>query len=94
MGSDLNTWEGGRREPAYLTIRKGFADADETQDPTFRAGLTLDYLFFRIPSYWRGSARAFRDRFGSDHRPLIGRVEFGMDEQRTRKVQRSVSQSG
>jgi endonuclease/exonuclease/phosphatase family metal-dependent hydrolase len=73
VGSDLNTWAAGPRESAYRQLRQSFP---QTQDPaygaTFRGGLTLDYMFFRLPQSWRATSRRAASRFGSDHHPVVG----------------------
>jgi endonuclease/exonuclease/phosphatase family metal-dependent hydrolase len=75
VGSDLNTWAGGPREPAYFELRRAFPDTPRrAPGPTFRAGLTLDYVFFRLSSTWEADSERVPDRFGSDHHPVIGRI--------------------
>lgn len=77
VGSDLNTWAGGRREPAYALMRREFPKTVAAAGTTFGKWLTLDYLFFRLPSSWDGESRAETADFGSDHRPVIGRIRIG-----------------
>jgi endonuclease/exonuclease/phosphatase (EEP) superfamily protein YafD len=37
----------------------------------------LDFLFVRLPSQWGASYRVIdEDRYGSDHRPIVGRIEL------------------
>jgi endonuclease/exonuclease/phosphatase (EEP) superfamily protein YafD len=73
VGSDLNTWAAGPHEPAYRELRRSFPQTgDPAPGATFRGGLTLDYVFFRVPAGWRGESRRSIDRFGSDHHPLVG----------------------
>jgi endonuclease/exonuclease/phosphatase (EEP) superfamily protein YafD len=36
----------------------------------------LDYLFFRLPDGWTGVSTRVDDRFGSDHHPLLGRIQI------------------
>jgi endonuclease/exonuclease/phosphatase family metal-dependent hydrolase len=75
VGSDLNTWVDGRREPAVTWLQQAFPDTPALSDqPTFAFGFRLDYLFFRLPAGWRGASRRLDDRFGSDHHPLFGWV--------------------
>jgi endonuclease/exonuclease/phosphatase family metal-dependent hydrolase len=77
MGSDLNTWAEGAREPAVLELRRVFTDTTvAAAEPTFRFGLKLDYLFFRLPDGWIGGAARVGSRFGSDHHPLLGRLRI------------------
>jgi len=78
VGSDLNTWSGGPREPAVSRLLRAFPDtpAPSTQ-PTFRSGITafaLDYMLFRFPAGWRGDSHRAASRFGSDHYPLVAEV--------------------
>ena len=37
----------------------------------------LDYLFFRIPKGWSGAYQRVDQLYGSDHYPLLGRVQMG-----------------
>jgi endonuclease/exonuclease/phosphatase family metal-dependent hydrolase len=76
LGSDLNTWAAGTGEPAYGRLRREFPDSLRPDAGTGRFGLTLDYLFLRLPHDWRGDARTIADDFGSDHRPIVGRIRF------------------
>jgi endonuclease/exonuclease/phosphatase family metal-dependent hydrolase len=78
LGSDLNTWWSGPSEPAYRELRRLFAQTDPSpMQTTLRAGRILDYIFYRLPPTWRGESRRLNDRFGSDHFPLLGRIETG-----------------
>jgi endonuclease/exonuclease/phosphatase family metal-dependent hydrolase len=79
LGSDLNTWAGGAREGAYSVLRRQFPQTPRSDGATFRFGLTLDYLFFRLPSDWTSASRTLSDDFGSDHRPLVGWVRVDGD---------------
>ena len=76
IGVDLNSWAGGTSEPAYRTFRDSFP---QTPPPgaefTFRGG-TLDYVFLRLPPQWSGRFGVVDGFFGSDHRPLIGRIDL------------------
>jgi endonuclease/exonuclease/phosphatase (EEP) superfamily protein YafD len=76
LGSDLNTWAGGTSEGAYDVLRTHFPQTAASNRATFRFGLTLDYLFLRLPRGWRASTRTIADDFGSDHRPLVGWLRF------------------
>ena len=77
LGSDLNTWADGPREPAVRELRRAFADtAAPDPAPTFHLGFRLDYLFFRLPDGWSGASMRISDRFGSDHHPLLGRLRI------------------
>jgi endonuclease/exonuclease/phosphatase (EEP) superfamily protein YafD len=71
LGADLNTWMGSR-EPAVRRLRAAFPSTpDEPARRTFRGGLTLDYLFFRVPSGLHPHVKRAASRYGSDHFPLI-----------------------
>jgi endonuclease/exonuclease/phosphatase family metal-dependent hydrolase len=72
LGADLNTWH-GIAEPAARHLRAIFSGTP-LSGPRQRPGMrVLDYLFFRA-----GNRSAHYDvisnDYGSDHRPLIGRV--------------------
>ena len=74
FGADLNTWH-GFDEPAVR-----FLDAHLPGSPVSveRHGLpirVLDYLFFRTGTDRPVRYRQISDRYGSDHRPLVGWVE-------------------
>jgi endonuclease/exonuclease/phosphatase (EEP) superfamily protein YafD len=74
VGADLNTWH-GRDEKAARTLRNLFRATPESID---RAGLglrVLDYMFFRAETGRRAHYRQLTNRYGSDHRPLVGWVE-------------------
>jgi endonuclease/exonuclease/phosphatase family metal-dependent hydrolase len=76
LGSDLNTWAGGTKEGAYELLQQEFPETIPTPGPTFRFGLTLDYLFYRLPPDWHAVSRALTDDFGSDHRPVVAWIAF------------------
>jgi hypothetical protein len=77
IGSDLNVWAGGAAEPAFRKLRAHFPQTpDPGEVPTFRRGTMLDYVFLRVPAEWLGQFRTIEDSFGSDHRPLLGWIEF------------------
>jgi endonuclease/exonuclease/phosphatase family metal-dependent hydrolase len=77
IGSDLNSWAGGASEPAFKTLRAHFPQTpDPGGEPTFRRGKRLDYIFLRVPSAWLGRFTTIEGFFGSDHRPLLARIEF------------------
>jgi hypothetical protein len=37
----------------------------------------VDYLFFRLPKGWSSDYRRIDSLYGSDHYPLLGRVQIG-----------------
>ncbi|MCC7009723.1 MAG: hypothetical protein IT184_13015 [Acidobacteria bacterium] len=73
VGSDLNTWAGGFREPAFVELQRRFPETDPAAGGAmFRGGPRLDFVFFGLPASWQGRVRPLADRFGSDHHPLVG----------------------
>lgn len=71
-GGDFNTWL-GVSEPAWRTLLRRFIDTPaERPEPTFRDRLSLDHLFFDLPSGWQVSRRVLPERYGSDHHPVMG----------------------
>ena len=74
IGADLNTWH-GRDELAARTLGQLFRATPLSID---RQGLglrVLDYMFFRPGANRRAHYRQVENRYGSDHRPLVGWVE-------------------
>jgi endonuclease/exonuclease/phosphatase family metal-dependent hydrolase len=74
VGADLNTWH-GRDELAARRLSRMFRATPLSVD---RLGLglrVLDYMFFRAPAHQRARYRQLENRYGSDHRPLVGWVE-------------------
>jgi hypothetical protein len=74
VGADLNTWH-GRDEYAARHLARMF---DATPLSVDRQGLglrVLDYMFFRAAANQRARYRQVKNRYGSDHRPLVGWVE-------------------
>ena len=74
VGADLNTWHG----PDELAVRFLSGITRETPVSVDRHGLglrVLDYLFFRVGENRRARYRQLQNRYGSDHRPLVGWVE-------------------
>lgn len=82
LGGDLNTWAGGAQEEAVRRLRERFPDTDlRHRDPTYPTpfvlpDLEIDHIFFRGPPGWRAEYRVVSESYGSDHRPLVGRVEI------------------
>lgn len=73
VGADLNTWH-GRDELAARALGKLFGATRLAID---RHGLglrVLDYMFFRAEPGQRAYYRQLANRYGSDHRPLVGWV--------------------
>jgi endonuclease/exonuclease/phosphatase family metal-dependent hydrolase len=76
IGVDLNSWAGGTSESAYRTFRDSYPQTPApAAEFTFRGG-TLDYVFLRLPSQWFSTFGVVDGFFGSDHRPLIGRIDL------------------
>jgi len=74
IGADLNTWH-GRDELAARFLEQRFRETPISVD---RQGLglrVLDYMFFRAGPGQRGRYRQVENRYGSDHRPLVGWIE-------------------
>jgi endonuclease/exonuclease/phosphatase family metal-dependent hydrolase len=74
LGGDLNTLL-GPSEPAWRLLAMRFTDTPKEQrDPTFRERLVLDHVFFDLPEGWTARTRVVKDRYGSDHHPVLGMV--------------------
>ena len=74
IGADLNTWH-GRDELAARFLGELFG---ETPLAINRVGFglrVLDYMFFRAGTGRRAHYRQLENRYGSDHRPLVGWIE-------------------
>jgi endonuclease/exonuclease/phosphatase family metal-dependent hydrolase len=80
VGGDFNTWLGGAGEEAIALLRKrmplpALAPTRATAlAPLLLPDRVLDHLFFRLPEGWHGDYRVIDVAYGSDHRPLVGRV--------------------
>ena len=79
LGGDLNTWWGFDDRAYKETARAFHAGLPDDRRPTFRGLLRLDHVFFRLPAGWRGHAERGPSRFGSDHYPLIARIDLAAD---------------
>ena len=73
VGGDFNTML-GPDEPAWRVLRRRFPDTPDRPEPTFRDRLVLDHLFFDLPDGWTVTRRVVRDRYGSDHHPVIADI--------------------
>jgi len=77
LGGDFNTWFGAW-DGAYREIaRRAQAPADRDRRPTFLF-LRLDHFFYRLPEGWRFAFHRADSRYGSDHYPLVGELDFGL----------------
>ena len=75
VGADLNTWAGGRREPAFITLQRWLPDVGP--GAPFARWLSLDFLFLELPPRWNAKPQRSTSSFGSDHRPIVSIVERG-----------------
>jgi endonuclease/exonuclease/phosphatase family metal-dependent hydrolase len=74
MGGDFNTWF-GPTEPALKDIRKRFSSTPhEGPEPTYEDHLVLDHLFFDLPDRWEAVREVVKDRYGSDHHPVVALI--------------------
>ena len=86
-GGDFNTWFGGSNEGAVQLMRDAFPLPERRSDsrtlvvPGLLPDLLLDHLFFRLPGAFATSYQVIQARYGSDHRPVLGRVRFTTDEE-------------
>ena len=73
LGADLNTWH-GRDEPAARLLKE-LGPPTPVSIELHGLGLrVLDYLVFRT-GQGRAQYRQLSERYGSDHRPLVGWLE-------------------
>jgi hypothetical protein len=72
LGADLNTWH-GPGEPAPRELATMFGEESPAKSGGFPTRV-LDYLFFRLPKTWTAVYAAAAKSYGSDHRPLVGRI--------------------
>ena len=64
----------GPDEPAWRALIARFPDTPDEPEPTFRDRLVLDHLFFDLPDGWKVIRQVVRDRYGSDHHPVVASV--------------------
>jgi endonuclease/exonuclease/phosphatase family metal-dependent hydrolase len=80
LGGDLNTWFRGSGEEATRILRAHFPgpsdppDAPTLSAPPFPLNRLVDHLFFRLGDDRVGDYAVVGDWYGSDHRPLVGRI--------------------
>jgi hypothetical protein len=72
IGADLNTWHGSHEASARLLTAAVGDSSAERRRFAFRE---LDYLIVRVSTGQRVEYRRVDDRYGSDHRPLVGWIE-------------------
>jgi endonuclease/exonuclease/phosphatase family metal-dependent hydrolase len=76
LAGDFNTWF-GFSDRAYLETAHAFPQTTVVdRRATFRGLLRLDHVFFRLQPGWRAEFRRAESRFGSDHYPLLGTLQF------------------
>lgn len=76
LAGDFNTWF-GFIDQAYVETARAFPETQVSdRRPTFRGLLRLDHVFYRLAPGWRLSVHRAESRFGSDHYPLVGSLEF------------------
>lgn len=94
LGGDLNTWYRERDAGAVRVLQARFASVQDhpregTADmPLFLPDVKLDHLFFGLPDSWDAGYEVIDDRYGSDHKPLVGWVTMAGADARTRFVDR------
>jgi endonuclease/exonuclease/phosphatase family metal-dependent hydrolase len=75
VGADLNTWAGSVREPAARILSSAFPTSAGDSRLSLRDWRRLDHVFLRVPAEWRVVTSAAAPRFGSDHRPIVIRLQ-------------------
>ncbi len=76
LAGDFNTWF-GFADQAYVETARSFPQTQVSdRRPTFRGLLRLDHVFYRLAPGWRLDVHRGASRFGSDHYPLVGSLQF------------------
>jgi endonuclease/exonuclease/phosphatase family metal-dependent hydrolase len=76
LAGDFNTWF-GYSDRAYVETAREFPETRVTdRRATFHGLLRLDHVFYRLPEEWHLDMRRADSRFGSDHYPLVGALQF------------------
>jgi endonuclease/exonuclease/phosphatase family metal-dependent hydrolase len=79
LGGDFNTWF-GFSDQAFVETKRAFPQTPtDDRRATFLGLLRLDHLFYRLPDGWRARAARAEHRYGSDHAPLIGTIQFAAE---------------
>jgi endonuclease/exonuclease/phosphatase (EEP) superfamily protein YafD len=87
VGGDLNTWYRETNAGAVRILQARFASVED-HPPLFLPDVKLDHLFFGLPDSWDARYEVAEDRYGSDHKPLVGWVSMAGTDIRTRTVDR------
>ncbi len=83
LGGDFNTWSDQWNEPAIRYMEQffdrpaAFSSLGTTKRSFLIPERMVDYLFFRLPRDWTGAYQRVDHLYGSDHYPLLGRVQMG-----------------
>lgn len=76
LAGDFNTWF-GFADRAYLETASAFPQTRVVdRRATFLGLLRLDHVFTRLQPGWRAEFHRAESRFGSDHYPLVGTLQF------------------
>ena len=79
VSGDLNTWLLGGWESAVRRFRDSYPQTrTAVTPPGASAHGRLDYVFYRLPQPWTSEVRKLRDKYGSDHAPLVGALRFAL----------------
>lgn len=80
LGGDFNAWL-GRNEAAWRVLLNRFDDTPGVmRTATFRDRLVLDHLLFDLPPGWRAITTVARDRYASDHHPVVAAISVSSRE--------------
>jgi endonuclease/exonuclease/phosphatase family metal-dependent hydrolase len=74
LGADLNTWVSAN-EPAPRFLKQQMADTAVATERSGGHRAVLDYMFFAGEPFAGARYRVVQNKYGSDHRPLIGWLE-------------------
>lgn len=76
LGGDLNIWRGPGERAMQVLHDPLDPWPREDRRPTFGARLRLDYLYARLPPGVTTRHRRLDDRYGSDHAPVLGEIDW------------------